>query len=428
MVFEFGLLRITESICTQKFYCNYKRMPSSNFVLIFDGHNQYSYAYFYGLIHNYQAKQTKVLKVYCDSCPVTITMSLQGVRIALSAIDKFSYVALAILGFYFIYQGQVIQRFSEEKTIFAEYDEALEEFPTMTTHIMGKLSPMPEYGSGFNISMGVADQAEPMRDLTFGENILPGSRLKVYFERYGEHAREFRITPLNFDPDMPVVYRLKYKFGKLAVSKVSLRLSTDISDLARWDGRSFSYEDEEHQCQIGEGRLLIISATKYKYLNCTNKSPVELLAQQFLNELPKKCTTPCKLKPQLLRLGFKLDKITAHLPFCQKLSERKCLLKVLTKIRKDAFRRACSKIEYKAIANELENEQGWKNQAFYKLALANGEAKANVKEENLIYDGVAMISAIGGTFGLCVGFSFYNLSNYFIGWLECRIKNSCRQA
>ena len=155
---------------------------------------------------------------------------------------------------------------------------------------------------------------------------------------------------------------------------------------------------------------------------------MELFAQQFLNELPKKCTTPCKLKPQLLSIGFKLDKIMAHLPFCQKLSERKCLLNVLTKIRKDAFRHACSKIEYKAIANELENEQGWKNQAFYKLALANGEAKANVKEENLIYDWVAMISAIGGTFGLCVGFSFYNLSNYFIGWLEGQIKNSCRQA
>ena len=101
---------------------------------------------------------------------------------------------------------------------------------------------------------------------------------------------------------------------------------------------------------------------------------------------------------------------------------------VFTKTRKDADRRPCSKVEYKAIANQLENEKGWQNQAFYKLALANGEAKANVKEENLIYDGVAMISAIGGTLGLCVGFSFYNLSNFFIGWLEGRIKNSCRQA
>ena len=345
----------------------------------------------------------------------------------MSTIDKILYVALAILGFYFIYQGQVIQRFSEEKTIFAEYDEALDEFPTITTYIMGKLSPTPQYGKDFNISMG-GDRGEPMRDLNFGENILPGNRLKIYFERYGQYAREFRITPLNFGPAMPTVYRLVYKFGGLAEQKVSLRLSTAIGDMGRLDGRSFGSEDEEHQSQIGEGRLLIISATKYKYLNCTNKSPEELLTHEILKELPKKCSKPCKLKPQELSIGFKLDKIMDHLPHCQNSSENKCIKNVYLKARKDTFKHQCSKLEYKAIANKLENEEGWKNQAFYKLALANGEAKANVKEENLIYDGVAMISAIGGTLGLCVGFSFYNLSNYFIGWLEGQIKNSCRQA
>ena len=88
--------------------------------------------------------------------------------------------------------------------------------------------------------------------------------------------------------------------------------------------------------------------------------------------------------------------------------------------RKDAFEHLCTKIEYKAIANELESVKRRHNEAFYLLALSNGEARVKVKEEYLINNGVAMISAIGGTLGICIGFSFYNLSNFLSCWLEVR--------
>ena len=43
-----------------------------------------------------------------------------------------------------------------------------------------------------------------------------------------------------------------------------------------------------------------------------------------------------------------------------------------------------------------------------------------VKEEYVIYDAVAMISAIGGTMGLCIGFSFSDCSSLLIRCLENR--------
>ena len=52
------------------------------------------------------------------------------------------------------------------------------------------------------------------------------------------------------------------------------------------------------------------------------------------------------------------------------------------------------------------------------MIFANGEPKVHVKEEYLIYDGVAMISAIGGTLGLCIGFSFYDLGAKLVVWLH----------
>ena len=50
-------------------------------------------------------------------------MSLLAIRKAFLVIDTFLYVALAILGLYFIYQGEVIQRFNKGKTFFADYNE-----------------------------------------------------------------------------------------------------------------------------------------------------------------------------------------------------------------------------------------------------------------------------------------------------------------
>ena len=60
------------------------------------------------------------------------------------------------------------------------------------------------------------------------------------------------------------------------------------------------------------------------------------------------------------------------------------------------------------------------NEAVYQIVFAS-PPKVIVKEEYLIYDNVSMISSIGGTMGLCIGFSFYNLANLLKNWLEIGI-------
>ena len=69
-----------------------------------------------------------------------------------------------MLGFFFIYHGEVIQRFNKGKTFFAEYNEALDEFPTITTYFLGKVSSKPKYSKDFNISMGAYQDGEPVRN------------------------------------------------------------------------------------------------------------------------------------------------------------------------------------------------------------------------------------------------------------------------
>ena len=51
--------------------------------------------------------------------------------------------------------------------------------------------------------------------------------------------------------------------------------------------------------------------------------------------------------------------------------------------------------------------------------------KVKIYEEYLIYDLVSMIGAIGGTLGLCIGFSFNDVCNFLLNHLESGI-SSCQ--
>ena len=53
--------------------------------------------------------------------------------------------------------------------------------------------------------------------------------------------------------------------------------------------------------------------------------------------------------------------------------------------------------------------------------------KVTVFEEYLIYDFVTMISAIGGTMGLCVGFSFFDIMGLLLKLFE-KITNRWKKA
>ena len=56
-------------------------------------------------------------------------------KLVVSITDSFLYCFLFGLGCYFIYQGQVVQKFTLGRTNFAEFDEELTEFPTLVTFI-----------------------------------------------------------------------------------------------------------------------------------------------------------------------------------------------------------------------------------------------------------------------------------------------------
>ena len=102
-----------------------------------------------------------------------------------------------------------------------------------------------------------------------------------------------------------------------------------------------------------------------------------------------------------------INKFLDHLPYCETDQEAKCYVDMFVKARKlGVTRKPCVKLQYKA---ETTTETvSVEKVAEYKLTFSD-PPKVTVREEYLIFDGITMISAIGGTLGLCIGFSFKDL-------------------
>ena len=73
-------------------------------------------------------------------------------------------------------------------------------------------------------------------------------------------------------------------------------------------------------------------------------------------------------------------------------------------VEKIILKKPCTKVQYDIDLYREKFAKG-NNQVVFQMVF-NQPPKVSVKEEYLIFDFVALVSAIGGTMGLCIGFSF----------------------
>ena len=98
---------------------------------------------------------------------------------------KSVYLTLVCVGLYFVYQGDVLQKFQLKRTNFAEYEEEVSELPVILTYIQFSRSLVYfKYGEDFNISYVAYAYRSKLeaKNMTPGENEVAGSQLKVNFD------------------------------------------------------------------------------------------------------------------------------------------------------------------------------------------------------------------------------------------------------
>ena len=250
--------------------------------------------------------------------------------------------------------------------------------------------------------------------LSIGENKLPGTPLRLDLEQFS-NARSHKITPINFNKSMPFRHTLKILFQDSPAHKVALRLTTENNSVAR-NGVMHDGDRDFTSGSPGEVIRLTINTKKQIFLNwpkeCRTVPFNEILLQKLSDKMEETCKNPCK---DDYNYGKRLNEIIQHLPTCKNEEERECWLKTTHNVVSDVLLKPCTRVTYKPQIKRRKLLP--ENMVLFDLEFVEPPT-INVREEYLIYDTVAMISAIGGTLGLFIGLSFYNIAGTTMDWLQ----------
>ena len=365
-------------------------------------------------------------------------MSKSQVSTIFHIAGKAKYFVFLAIGCYFIFQGDVLSKFSLKRTSFAEYNELITEHPTILTKAIHNDNRTWIYGKDFNItyknSMGILN-------LTIGENAMTKG-MEFSFEQLNlvtfnhklYHA--FFVTPVKLATETDPEFELTWTFDKDQINyfsshllAVSMTLSTENnslpcvnSDMAHCSGIDVYLDGDCKDVVINLGQNLFANIYPVKFLfleeqeNCRKQPYNEEILKGINGKINESCPNPCRPN---MTYGRMLDKLVNKMPICLNEKDTRCYDSLIHEAKNEVFRKPCTKLEYRMDGASYSG-MAYPNQAsfFVKFSSMN----VSVKEEYLIYDLIAVISALGGTMGLCIGFSFDSFTDCLFRYLQLGLK------
>ena len=315
------------------------------------------------------------------------------------------------IGFYFIHEGTVIQRYLQRRTNFAVYEEPISVLPTIVTYVTesgtSKISEL-KLQEDFDLQFTQTSYAK-LANLSFGNNHIKGSNLIVLLSL--THKRWFKLTPQKFKLGMPLEYKFMYRF-----KNVTQALNTDIVVYLSPENGSLPcsgvYRDGEvKQITTSLGTLNSLTITPQKITHCLDSAKCrsqpygDVLVEKFLKIANTSCLKPC------IRNGFcqLLDEKVTELPVCSDENQMNCFDEVLGETQNKILVQPCTKLQYKVKNHVQTFREEYQHMTVFQMAF--DPPRVHVEDEYLIYDLLALISSVGGTMGLCIGFSFSNIAS-----------------
>ena len=228
-------------------------------------------------------------------------------------------------------------------------------------------------------------------------------------------CQHFQITPINFSPDEPLHLEMKYKFNRSntkwprKVFRTGLDLVTNNNT---WCGAGY-FDGHTIDIFAKPGELMRVEVEAEKYIfkknhgKCRQQPYNELLFKKISEDI-NRCPKPCR--PTDYWLCKYMMEAIGHLPICPNRSVEQCFKEVQKEAQKEIIEKPCTKVQFKYESSVWQVKN---HLAEYWVDFSHPQ-KVRVKEEYLIYDLVSMVGAIGGTMGLCIGFSFREFSGYLL--------------
>ena len=324
-------------------------------------------------------------------------------------IEWLGYIGLLSVGIYFILEAEVLKRYQLGRTNYAQFEESVSERPTIVSIFSAPL----RYGVDYNISYQVYSPGPKVQEfnLTPGENQVTGEG--VYDFEEIQNGLLFKLTPITPPNGYNRLQGIGFTFDPKKqdiVNKVTVvvKLSCENNSVAWFPNEHIDGKLSYYQLSAGIHMITTLSVEKKVYMSkVCRKTPFnQLVLSRLTEEVMKNCTE--KGRPDI-GVGKSLDKLISDLPICDTEEQATCAEYTLTKILETTkVEKPCTILHYRGSSAQMKSGN---NTADFLYRFYGKEPHVDVKEEYLILDFVAMVGSVGGTLGLCIGFSF---SNFFV--------------
>ena len=200
---------------------------------------------------------------------------------------------------------------------------------------------------------------------------------------------------------------------------VSLRNENETSSC---NGNFYEGDVQRVALEMGEHKKLTFSPEKYVYLpsirKCRQRPYKDLLIDSLLKNVQKSCTMPCKPDSDFsFCFAMRQSKAIDQLPLCMNKNDTNCFYNSFDAAQEslNIYSGPCTKHQH-LMVSKFDNPIAEDTEI--QLDMTFDPPRTTVREEYLIYDMVALISAIGGTMGLCIGFSFTHFTSTTLTLIE----------
>ena len=357
-------------------------------------------------------------------------MSLEKVFQGLS---WFCYILLGSASLYFITYSNVLGKYMAERTATIEYEEPVKERPTITVQFVSTVGEIDLImGKDFYLSFWIEFERNDRKiaDLSIGNNEYSLNENSYGTIQVTEGRDIKNITTLKISTNSGISKRnlikqfhgFQFNFNKSTAELKDLRVYFRLTSKDNFISYGEPFYDGDPLVQNiypGKWISLEIQPIQYHFLNlkrssCRQEPFIKSIFQNFSKAKAEKC--PKKCNPMDFG-SFYHSLIDKEIPNCETNKEKECMDSYIKhNIVKNMVKKPCHKLQYsgKILNENFDN----KNKNLVTLWYHFAPGLMIVKEEYLIYDLLSMIGSVGGTLGLCVGFSFFNFIDFMLVGLK----------
>ena len=357
---------------------------------------------------------------------------------AICLLSKFTiFILLTVVSV--LISKEVFEQYASKDTAFKKSQEPISEDESITLVValwplknMNYPSNVPnqakeqwELGKDFTLSFGVTEYRTAKERITLKEG---DGNLKINHSQIGQVSFQkilgkwgygYKISANLIHVKKPFDPFVNVEFSKdildKDVPKVDLYLSSEPNS---YGFSLFSYQDGQ-QLLLSNVKGFLLVETKQKKivklkssLTCQKESYYECFHSKLILEDYSSCPRKC----------FAISTPMNATPICETTEEFQCAYEVAMKVANDNSSTkclpACTEMDL-SITNsyqeDLEKPNAGRNVT---LRCVMSDDTMTVEKEYLINDFVKMLGSIGGTLGMCIGFSFLGMATMILQNLE----------